>query len=449
MSLNKPNYNMLGQDIHDLIDGHTAQLADIVTVKFTSTTTIQNLINASNGKTLFFTGGSFSVSNLTFPDNSHVIFDNTIFARSGGSSSFLTFGQNCVIEGRVEINGNKGSLTGAKGDIGLYLNNGCKVFGLVNVHDCWGHGIFVGDDCHLYSPIANNNGMTPGPNGTGDGIYVQNGDRVRLLNPYTTGNARNGISVTTYNSSSGLTDITLSNDVIILNPHTTGNSYIDLDVEVVSKCTVEKLRGYGSVISTGSSDCIYKDLEVKSFYANNHDNCSVKDVKINPSGSVTNVFFLSGKNPNVDNVYIHDTATSYSSNTFEVDDSTNKRAVVRNVTVEKGYNGIVVTEPVFMDNCECITATNHAMILVRDSNNTYPLKQRSVRVDNGLMKATNGFMPNTGNGYTGYYRVGDIVDNDTPSETGTTGSKYVVSGWACTVAGTTPTWVAKRCLTGN
>lgn len=50
---------------------------------------------------------------------------------------------------------------------------------------------------------------------------------------------------------------------------------------------------------------------------------------------------------------------------------------------------------------------------------------------------------------TGTHQKGDIVRNSNPSELGTTGSKYVIDGWICTVAGTPGTWVQMRCLTGN
>jgi hypothetical protein len=49
----------------------------------------------------------------------------------------------------------------------------------------------------------------------------------------------------------------------------------------------------------------------------------------------------------------------------------------------------------------------------------------------------------------GKYAVGDFVRNSTPSELGTAGSKYIVHGWTCTVAGEPGTWVESRFLTGN
>lgn len=50
---------------------------------------------------------------------------------------------------------------------------------------------------------------------------------------------------------------------------------------------------------------------------------------------------------------------------------------------------------------------------------------------------------------TGTYQQGDFIRNSAPAELGTAGSKYVITGWTCTAAGTPGTWVACRSLTGN
>lgn len=50
---------------------------------------------------------------------------------------------------------------------------------------------------------------------------------------------------------------------------------------------------------------------------------------------------------------------------------------------------------------------------------------------------------------TGTWNVGDFVRNKTPAELGAASSKYVITGWICTVAGTPGTWLQCRSLTGN
>lgn len=49
----------------------------------------------------------------------------------------------------------------------------------------------------------------------------------------------------------------------------------------------------------------------------------------------------------------------------------------------------------------------------------------------------------------GTWSKGDFMLNSAPSELGTAGSKYLIHGWRCTVAGTPGTWLQCRFLTGN
>ena len=50
---------------------------------------------------------------------------------------------------------------------------------------------------------------------------------------------------------------------------------------------------------------------------------------------------------------------------------------------------------------------------------------------------------------TGTWAQGDEVKNSAPAEAGSAASKYIVTGWICTVAGTPGTWRQARVLTGN
>lgn len=50
---------------------------------------------------------------------------------------------------------------------------------------------------------------------------------------------------------------------------------------------------------------------------------------------------------------------------------------------------------------------------------------------------------------TGRFVQGDFIANSAPSELGGAGSKYVITGWICTVSGNPATFVQARVLTGN
>ena len=49
----------------------------------------------------------------------------------------------------------------------------------------------------------------------------------------------------------------------------------------------------------------------------------------------------------------------------------------------------------------------------------------------------------------GTFQQGDVIRNREPAELGTAGSRYVITGWQCVVAGSPGTWVQLRSLTGN
>lgn len=50
---------------------------------------------------------------------------------------------------------------------------------------------------------------------------------------------------------------------------------------------------------------------------------------------------------------------------------------------------------------------------------------------------------------TGDFAQGDVIWNSAPAEAGSGGSKYVIAGWICTVAGSPGTLLDMRWLTGN
>jgi len=68
-------------------------------------------------------------------------------------------------------------------------------------------------------------------------------------------------------------------------------------------------------------------------------------------------------------------------------------------------------------------------------------------LSSGFIVATTNSM--TAAPTTGTYVVGDFIKNSTPSELGSASSKYIITGWVCTVSGTPGTWLECRTLTGN
>jgi len=64
----------------------------------------------------------------------------------------------------------------------------------------------------------------------------------------------------------------------------------------------------------------------------------------------------------------------------------------------------------------------------------------------GRVSGTDGAM--TSPPAAGEWAQGDWVRNAAPTEAGSAGSRYVVTGWMCVAAGSPGTWVQTRVLTG-
>lgn len=83
----------------------------------------------------------------------------------------------------------------------------------------------------------------------------------------------------------------------------------------------------------------------------------------------------------------------------------------------------------------------HLTKLLRDiANQVNKLTEGRIEADHSAVTAP----PTTGDWYQG-----DKLRNSTPTELGSPGSKYVVTGWICTASGTPGTWLEMRSLTGN
>lgn len=87
---------------------------------------------------------------------------------------------------------------------------------------------------------------------------------------------------------------------------------------------------------------------------------------------------------------------------------------------------------------------------------TLIFKLKSVLTDvvNQLNSITEGSVAAVTNASTappqsGTYAIGDFTRNSAPVVTGSTGQKYIVTGWVCITEGSPGVWVECRSLTGG
>lgn len=95
-----------------------------------------------------------------------------------------------------------------------------------------------------------------------------------------------------------------------------------------------------------------------------------------------------------------------------------------------------------------LSATAGLPALVRQIDNLWrQLAQQVNQLSEGQVVAA--YNAATAAPTTGTYARGDFIRNSEPAELGTAGSRYVITGWVCTVSGTPGTWVQARALTGS
>lgn len=416
------------------------------------TACINSCLTFVTGKTvcLGIAGETAKCNSLSVGNGTTVYFISAKYVRNGAANNpLITFGTDCLIYGEVELDGVKGTYTGSSNH-GLRVGDNCVSLAKIISHDNYKHGVqYNGDNIHLLGTVtAYDNGTTPGGSGTGDGVYAVNSDNSSLKNYYCYDNARNGVSVTTYDGAS--LDPTLSVNFILSDGRATGNGYTDIDVEGVTRPRLHNVTDCGTISLNQSVEGDIENITCAIFSATSHDRIRVADVSLRPTGTVSNVFAVTGDSPNIDNVYMYDTATSYgTSSTILIDASVasgfDGLANVRNVVTENGYNAIVVSGCQVLQGCAAITATNRSLQVDSRRIAGTVAKQLATEIRGGVMHSQSALTGDpTANGYTGTFYQGDRVYRTDAVEAGAVSSKYVIEGYIYTTG-----WLQMRTLTGN
>lgn len=399
------------------------------------TSFIQNAHNASNS--VRWPKGTYLIGPITIPSNSIVYFDDVIVKRAADGFQIL-FGDNCIIYGKIELDGLKSIFTGASYGVGLGNNNTC--FAKIISHDHYKHGIYSeGSNVTIYSPVSYNNGIFFEEGlGTGDGISFVNGNYNKVYNPVTYGNARTGVTYTTYDPTSGDPDPTLSVGCELYGVRSYSNGYTDVDFEQV---TYAKLIG-GSVDglmtylnSSFVSITNFKAAEIRGVTA---DYTNISNIILTKS-VVSELLYLTGASPTVSGVVTTE-ASAQSSGTAMVIAPSDNQGNISNIFVKSCFNGIGMGE---VTNCSGLYVETAAGWKYAYRNVTF-VHWGQVIGSWVRMLAVSATPPTTGT-----WASGDVFENITPAVFGSGGSQYTVHSSICTVAGTPGTWVGRNTLTGT
>lgn len=413
------------------------------------TLSLQTYINNSLNKKLF-PSATYLTNSLSFPDNSFIIFENCELKRiSHNGGRFIDISNNSNIYGYLKVNGNISTMLNEVLETGITFADNVNVYGTIESFNNSQHGIQIGNNNIINNLIAHHNGIKKigAGLGTGDGIYSVNKNNSSINYATSFNNARNGISITTYNSETQGTNLELSKNIVINNASCYDNDYTDIDYEAISNAYLFNTICKGSIAASQSKNCNFENIKCSLFYAENHDNCNLKNCECNPINKTSNIVYITGKNINVNNVVINDTASSYSENAFQINDTANN-AIVNNITVYNSFNSISITGCKSASNLVSVNYSNLGTNIDGRRLYKYPFI-----IENGLLTIFYNKRPGAGWGLdSGNFKKGDktVITSDL-LEDGNDGSKYVLTGFINTVDGPINqfNWLPMRILTGN
>jgi len=392
-------------------------------------TAIQSAMTAATGTVCYMPPGTYRANSLSLPANTELSAEGVTIERHATSSDAVVAAAGGSYIHGLTISGRNTTLTGASGESGLYVTGDATIVERVTSSLNYHHGIRMsGDDgwidkCTSFS--NGENGDTAG-NGTGDGIYILNGDNVRITNCWTYLNDRTGIVATTFDG--GGTDETLSTGLICSGCFSELNVYNDVNFEGVSFAQITDLRcpsDTGDLIFSTSDDMTISNYQGASLYAQNSDRVTVNGVEIRTTDTAT-AFFVAGLRPQIDNVRIVGSGAQ-TSNAFEVVDTTDYSGMVANISVDTCNNGVVLNGVSEVKNIHTDNVGNVNWRVGRAGGTG----TTSIYLDNMVeskLTVYDDAAPSTG-----WWDRGDRAYDRSP----TAGSTM---GWVCTTAGSPGTW---------
>lgn len=394
------------------------------------TAALNLLANPSGLSVMFLTKGDFKTGTVSIPANTICYMNGAKFIRKQYTNTpVIDVGENsliigAVVDGNKEILGNSGGLR----DYGIRLASGAHALFCVSKNN-FKHGITCRSSDAALSVSSNqrvlfckteNNGFNAGPSGSADGINIANCNGALVFGCDSTGSARTDFVAETYNTITGVTDISLSVGVRFLMCTSDGSAYNSFNCEKVTAPTISNCKGPSSIVFRGSPNAVITNNEVSAISAPEADNPTVLNCKIKNLTSSNEIFYLTGKNPTVENVKVtvddavilSNTATVYITNS-------DGSGSVENVTVNRAYTGVRL----HVENAKNIkvsTATNAKVLIARPEKST--IIGDDFKLEKGRLELRTSAVP-TG----GYFKAGDAVVNSFYG-----GS---IHGWQCTTSG--------------
>ena len=392
------------------------------------TVSLNMLANPEDRSIMFLTKGDFKTGTVSVPANTICYMNGAKFIRKQYTNTpVIDVGENSLIVGAV-VDGNKDVLGNSGGlrDYGIRLASGAKTL-FCTSNNNFKHGITcrsldlsVSKNQQVLFCTTINNGFNPGPEGTADGINTANSNRALLFGNYSSGNARTNYVGETYNTVTADVDITLSVGVRCIQCVAENSVYNSFNFEKVTAPVVDNCTGDNAVVFRGSPNAVITNGNFSAISAPEADNPTVKDCKIVNDLSNNEIFYLTGKNPNVSNVDVKIGDSVTLTNTASVYiTSPDASGTVDDITVNRAYTGVRLN----VANASKIrvdSATNAKVIIARPEKSI--IINDDFKLEKGRLELRTSAIP-----VIGYFKAGDMVVNNFYS-----GSIY---GWQCLTAG--------------
>lgn len=381
---------------------------------------------STGGTLLFEPGKTYLCNTIICGDNLNLVgWGATLKRNSTANEPVIAGGEHCLFEG-FTIDGDKTTYTGSSPT----AQRGC-IFGSYSVvssvvsHNNPGDGIrgqgtgtptdlnnFKASHCKTYS-----NGTNPGASGTGDGIYVLNGDDCLVDDCVSYSNSRWGITSTTYDGA--VADATLSTNTAIRNCHTYSNSFNGVDMEAVTRPIASNLKCEDGFYFSSSPNAFVNGIEASIVYGTGAHNAEIS--KLYLSSVDTNQLYVDGNSPIVSDVVAGNT-TPTAGNVIDVQPA-DSIGSLSNISVDGCYNGIVMNGITNASNLSVLNEVNVKFKFKGGFN-----LDDVVSVSQGISVVRGSVVPATG----------DWLDGDRIQFTAL--AALSAPGAYCVVAGTSGTW---------
>ena len=384
-------------------------------------------------------GATYRTSRFWVPDGTRIEGNGATIERTAPTADpLVSTGVKCVVED-LNVDGRYGAGVASSSirEIGIAVDDDCTVRRCTATR-VYRHGIGnkpVSDKLRYYRLLiedcyAHDCGANPASDGsgTGDGIGLTNVSDSTVRRCRGDGNARSGVTMTTYDPDTATTDNSLSANVIFEDVTAFENAYATaINAEHVTAPRLIHCRTDGAISFNNSANVYADRAEAASLSGTG---AAHNPVVLNPTLANAarghEILSLEGNSPTVIGGTVTTTFATPTGNVVQVLPADSK-GVVRDVIVIGGNNGFRLNVSDFSGLRSDTAAGLGVLEGPTGSSRNFVPAQIPVKIK-GRIRGIAAAIPSTGT-----WNRGDVLESLTPSAGG-------YQGWVCVTSGAPGTW---------